>query len=151
METKTGLRVGVSLVYIMPSLLLFKASTPVFVLKATFQPMGGERYQMAADGKTRKHYVVCVNFLWAMALLCCWPARLRLFLLHKQPYRNPQHVRDSYGKCQWPHPFRKLIHTAQWQVLDYYCSSPSNSNLSDCSAVSCNHHTHTRRKSSGLA
>ena len=34
----------------------------------------------------------------------------------------------------------------QWQVVHCIAVRPSNSNLSDCSAVSCNHHTHTQRK-----
>lgn len=41
---------------------------------------------------------------------------------------------------------RKWIHTNSVAGGSLYCSAPSNSNLSDCSAVSCNHHTHTQRK-----
>lgn len=151
--------------YTMVSLLVFKTSQPgkLFVLlqnlKVIFQPMGGKRTPLAAYKKRWKHYerpqklFQPSTFVVLLSSLC-----LLLFLFPNLHSINKLHRNVEYSlslmvstKCQWPEcqyksTHRKWIHTNSVAGGSLYRSVPSNSNLSDCSAVSYNHHTHTHRK-----
>lgn len=145
----------------MLSLLLFKISQPgkPFVLlqnlKARFQPKGGRGSPLAASNKAGN---TMLFWLWtsseAISALCLSSPCLLLFLfpgLHStnKVHRNWLHIVSA--KCQRPGLQEK---STQRKFNSYqlsgrsslYCSEPSNSHLSDCTAVSCNHHTHTQRK-----
>ena len=153
----------------MLSLLLFKTSQPSkpFVLlqnlKAIFQPMGGKGSPLAANKK--KQETQCCSGCElphklfqpsAFVVLLSFPCLLLLFLFLILPSIKKgctgtwcislMGIVSTARATAREHAERKLIHNNSVAGGSLYCSVPSNSNLSDCSAVSCNHHTHTQRK-----
>lgn len=149
----------------MLSLLLFKTSPPskVFVLlqnqKASSQPsepMGGKGSPSAANKKAGS---AMLFWLWTSPeaisafCLCC------VSVLHMSPalpFSQPAPTLHKHAAQELiPLPYFQWVSLAkEWFQFhsnsvaggSLYCSEHSNTNLSACSAVTCNHHTHTPRR-----